>query len=38
MIPAPEKLSQVWIFYPPMPRFQQESDSRRVRLMDSKMD
>jgi hypothetical protein len=32
MIPAPEKLSQVWIFYQPMPRFQQESDSRRVRF------
>jgi hypothetical protein len=38
MIPAPEKLSQVWIFHPPIPLFQQESDIRQIRLMDSKMD
>jgi hypothetical protein len=38
MIPTPEKLSQVWIFYPPIPHFQQESDIRRARLMDLKMD
>jgi hypothetical protein len=32
MVPAPEKLSQVWIFLPPIPLFQQGSDSRRVRF------
>jgi hypothetical protein len=39
MIPAPHcLLSQVWIFHSPILLFQQESDIRRVRFMDLKMD
>jgi hypothetical protein len=32
MIPSPEQLSQVWIFYSPKPLSQQEPDSHRSRF------